>query len=110
VYDVEEMPQSSQPLPAEGFRMKVGGKGKNQALAVARGGAEVVMVGNEGLAEVGLRDLAAAMDIARVISPPGIAGWTGLSLRDAGQRSSPLPASAAKAAVLPAGNRSELTR
>jgi hypothetical protein len=29
VYDVEEMPQSSQPLLAEGFRMEAGGKGKN---------------------------------------------------------------------------------
>jgi ribokinase len=69
VYEVEEMPQAGQTLLAKRFRTESGGKGANQALAAARDGAEVVMVGavgNDGLAEIGLQNLAIAADISRV--------------------------------------------
>ncbi|MBU1314559.1 MAG: ribokinase [Alphaproteobacteria bacterium] len=77
VFEVEDMPQSGQTLLAKKFRMEPGGKGANQALAAARDGAEVVMVGavgNDSLADTGLQNLAAAMDItrvARVMQPTG---------------------------------------
>ncbi len=77
VYEVEEMPQPGQTLLAKGFRTEAGGKGANQALAAARDGAEVVMVGavgNDSLAEVGLQNLIAATDtsrVARVDEPTG---------------------------------------
>lgn len=69
VYEVEEMPQAGQTLLAKRFRTESGGKGANQALAAARDGAEVVMVGAVGkdsLAEVGLQNLTAATDVSRV--------------------------------------------
>ncbi|TNM63515.1 ribokinase [Aliirhizobium smilacinae] len=69
VYEVEDMPQPGQTLLAKGFRTESGGKGANQALAAARDGAEVVMVGavgNDGLAEIGLQNLTSATDISRV--------------------------------------------
>ncbi len=69
VYEVEEMPQAGQTLLAKRFRTESGGKGANQALAAARDGAEVVMVGavgNDGLAEIGLQNLTTATDISRV--------------------------------------------
>ncbi len=69
VYEVEEMPQPGQTLLAKKFRTEAGGKGANQALAAARDGAEVVMVGAVGtdsLAEIGLQNLAATTDISRV--------------------------------------------
>ncbi|MDP9837246.1 ribokinase [Neorhizobium huautlense] len=69
VYEVEAMPQAGQTLLAKRFRTESGGKGANQALAAARDGAEVVMVGavgNDGLAEVGLQNLSTVTDISRV--------------------------------------------
>jgi ribokinase len=69
VYEVEEMPQPGQTLLAKRFRTESGGKGANQALAAARDGAEVMMVGAVGkdsLAGVGLQNLAGATDISRV--------------------------------------------
>ncbi len=69
VYEVEAMPQAGQTLLANRFRTESGGKGANQALAAARDGAEVVMVGavgNDSLAEIGLRNLAGATDVSRV--------------------------------------------
>jgi ribokinase len=69
VYEVEEMPQPGQTLLSKRFRTESGGKGANQALAAARDGAEVVMVGAVGtdsLAEIGLQNLTATTDISRV--------------------------------------------
>jgi ribokinase len=79
VYEVEEMPQPGQTLLAKGFRTEAGGKGANQALAAARDGADVVMVGavgKDGLADIGLQNLTAATDtsrIARIAEPTGSA-------------------------------------
>lgn len=69
VYEVEEMPQPGQTLLAKRFRTEAGGKGGNQALAAARDGAEVMMVGAVGkdsLADVALQNLATATDVSRV--------------------------------------------
>lgn len=69
VYSVAEMPQPGQTLMAKTFRAEADGKGANQALAAARDGAEVVMVGavgDDALAEIGLQNLEAATDIRRV--------------------------------------------
>ncbi len=69
VYEVDEMPQPGQTLLARKFRTESGGKGANQALAAARDGAEVVMVGavgNDSLAAIGLQNLTTATDISRV--------------------------------------------
>lgn len=69
VYEVEEMPQPGQTLLANRFRAEAGGKGANQALAAARDGAEVVMVGAVGedsFSKIGMLNLAAATDISRV--------------------------------------------
>ncbi|EJJ28155.1 ribokinase [Rhizobium sp. CF142] len=69
VYSVAEMPQPGQTLMAKTLRTEAGGKGANQALAAARDGAEVVMVGavgDDALAEIGLQNLKAATDISRV--------------------------------------------
>jgi ribokinase len=69
VYEVEELAQPGQTLLANGFRTESGGKGANQALAAARDGAEVVMVGavgKDGLADIGLQNLSGATDISRV--------------------------------------------
>jgi ribokinase len=69
IFSVTDLPQPGQTLLADGFRTGAGGKGANQALAAARDGADVVMVGavgDDALAEIGLQNLKAEMDIARV--------------------------------------------
>ncbi|MDH7803824.1 MULTISPECIES: ribokinase [unclassified Rhizobium] len=77
VYEVEDMPQPGQTPLTKSFRTEAGGKGANQALAAARDGAEVVMVGavgRDGLAEIGLQNLKSATDITRVASIDGPTG------------------------------------
>ena len=79
VYEVSDMPQPGQTLLARGSRTEAGGKGANQALAAARDGAEVFMVGavgDDALAEVGLQNLKSTVDISRisrVVEPTGSA-------------------------------------
>lgn len=79
VFELAEMPQPGQTLLAERFRTEAGGKGANQAVAAARDGADVVMVGAVGgdaLAEVALQNLSAVADIgpvARTAEPTGCA-------------------------------------
>lgn len=88
VYEVEEMPQAGQTLLAKRFRTESGGKGANQALAAARDGAEVVMVGTVGddsLAEIGLQNLAAAMDISRVTRVKEPTGSASIYIDDEGR-------------------------
>lgn len=88
VYEVEEMPQPSQTLLAKRFRTESGGKGANQALAAARDGAEVVMVGavgNDSLAEIGLQNLTATTDISRVARVDAPTGNASIHIDAAGR-------------------------
>jgi ribokinase len=56
IFDVHDIPQPGQTLLARSFRMEAGGKGANQAVAAARDGARVTMVGAVG--SDSLRDIA----------------------------------------------------
>ncbi|MGI2034566.1 ribokinase [Rhizobium panacihumi] len=88
VYEVEEMPQPGQTLLAKRFRTESGGKGANQALAAARDGAEVVMVGavgNDSLAEIGLQNLTATTDISRVARVDAPTGNASIHIDAAGR-------------------------
>lgn len=77
---VERLPAPGETVPGSEFESAPGGKGANQALAAARAGAQVAMVGAVGrdafageaiaLLEAGGVDLAA---VARVGKPTGIA-------------------------------------
>ncbi|KMO41750.1 hypothetical protein VQ03_12325 [Methylobacterium tarhaniae] len=73
-----EIPRSGQTLLADDLTVQAGGKGANQAVAAARDGAQVAMVGAVGtdaLAEVALSGLrGAGADIARIRT---VAGTTG---------------------------------
>lgn len=79
LYRVTGMPQPGQTLLAADFRTEAGGKGANQALAAARDGAKVMMVGavgHDALAEIGLQNLRTAVnvdDVARIDEPTGSA-------------------------------------
>lgn len=79
VFSVADMPQPGQTLLANSFRTEAGGKGANQALAAARDGAEVVMVGAVGkdaFAEIAMQNLVQKADVtrvARVSKPTGCA-------------------------------------
>ncbi|WCK80201.1 ribokinase [Agrobacterium fabrum] len=69
IYLVDEMPQAGQTVLAHGSRTEAGGKGANQALAAARDGANVVMigaVGNDAMAPIALQNLEREVDISRV--------------------------------------------
>jgi ribokinase len=73
IFSLAEMPQPGQTLLANGFRTEAGGKGANQALAAARDGADVVMVGAVGqdaLADIALQNLSGSADITRVARLP----------------------------------------
>lgn len=69
-FEMEKAPAPGQTLLASAFHMEAGGKGANQALAAARDGATVVMVGavgHDALASVALGNLEAGnVDISRV--------------------------------------------
>nr|WP_278002353.1 MULTISPECIES: ribokinase [Agrobacterium] len=70
VFSVREMPQPGQTLLADQFRTEAGGKGANQAIAAARDGANVVMVGavgHDALADVALKNLKDTVDLSRVL-------------------------------------------
>ncbi|CDZ31120.1 Ribokinase, partial CDS, partial [Neorhizobium galegae bv. officinalis] len=59
-----------QTVLARGSRTEPGGKGANQALAAARDGADVVMigaVGNDAMAPIALQNLESEVDISRVV-------------------------------------------
>ncbi len=70
VYLVNEIPQAGQTVLARGSQTAAGGKGANQALAAARDGANVVMVGSVGddaMAPIALQNLQSEVDIRRVV-------------------------------------------
>lgn len=70
VFDVDQAPASGQTVLARRLRLEAGGKGANQAVAAARDGASVVMVGAVGddpMRPVALQGLAACgADISRL--------------------------------------------
>lgn len=70
IFDVAVTPGAGETVLAKGFRIEAGGKGANQAVAAARDGAGVVMVGAVGadaLREIALSQLSASgVDVSRV--------------------------------------------
>ncbi|MDK1389894.1 ribokinase [Sinorhizobium sp. 8-89] len=69
VFSMSEIPQAGQTLLAKDFRTEAGGKGANQAVAAARDGATVVMVGavgDDAMAAIALRNLQDTADVTRV--------------------------------------------
>ena len=81
IFEVTQLPVPGQTLLARGFRIEAGGKGANQAVAAARDGASVAMVGavgSDALAEPALAGLIASgvdlSKVARSTQPTGCAG------------------------------------
>ena len=70
IFEVDTTPSPGETVLATGFRMEAGGKGANQAVAAARDGAKVVMVGAVGrdpLREIAMALLSASgVDTQRV--------------------------------------------
>lgn len=88
IFSLAEMPQPGQTLLANGFRTEAGGKGANQALAAARDGADVVMVGAVGrdaLAEIALQNLTGSADITRIARLPEPTGCASVFLDGQGR-------------------------
>src|SRR4051794_33150800 len=79
--NVERLPAPGETVPGSGFATAAGGKGANQALAVARAGAEIRMVGAVGEDEFAQPALAVlragGVDLTRVRS---VEGPTGVAL------------------------------
>ncbi|TIU42728.1 ribokinase [Mesorhizobium sp.] len=79
IFSMSKIPQVGQTLLAKSFRTEPGGKGANQAVAAARDGAEVVMVGavgSDSMAAIALQYLQDTVDVsrlARVSLPTGCA-------------------------------------
>lgn len=81
IFEMDQLPAPGQTLLARKFRIEAGGKGANQAVAAARDGAAVAMVGAVGtdaLAEAalaGLKDSGVDLShVATVARPTGCAG------------------------------------
>lgn len=74
VFELDQAPASGQTVLAKRLRLEAGGKGANQAVAAARDGAHVVMVGAVGddpMRPVALQALAACgADISRLKTAP----------------------------------------
>jgi len=90
IFRLNEMPQVGQTLLANSLDGQAGGKGGNQAVAAARDGAQVMMVGavgQDGLAEPVLANLAACgVDLSCLVHS-GLAptGCASITINEAGQ-------------------------
>jgi ribokinase len=81
VFPLERLPRAGETILGERYFISAGGKGANQAVAAARDGAHVRMVGavgDDGFAAIGLAELTqAGVDlgrVAKVAAPTGCAG------------------------------------
>ena len=102
IFAVESLPGPGETVLGPGMRIEAGGKGANQAVAAARDGADVVMVGAVGtdvLAEVALAGLVGAgVDVSRVRRVSGGTGCAAVCV-DAGGRNQIVVGSGANLAV-----------
>jgi ribokinase len=86
---VGHLPRPGETVPGRDFATAPGGKGANQALAAARAGADVRMVGAIGrdgfAAEVLSLLLAGGVDLKRVRTAPGATGVAMIMVDEAGE-------------------------
>lgn len=89
IFEMARPPEPGETLLSRRFRMEPGGKGANQAVAAARAGAKVAMVGavgRDGLAELVLRHLKdAGVDTTRVATVDAATGCASIIVDDAGR-------------------------
>jgi ribokinase len=82
VVKTERAPRAGETLAAQDFQTNPGGKGANQAVAIAKSGGSVAMIGRVGADDYGhsLKDSLATygVDISTILTTPGIA--TGVAL------------------------------
>ncbi len=92
VFRTPRMPEVGETITGQQFLQIPGGKGGNQAVAAARQGAQVTLIGRVGDDALGAELLASlradGVDTAMVASLPGVAtGVAGILVDDAGQNS-----------------------
>ena len=89
IFEVSKVPAPGQTVLASGFRTEAGGKGANQAIAAARDGAEVAMigaVGNDALSHAALENFSSSgADTSRVVVLPHPTGCASIIVNEAGQ-------------------------
>lgn len=89
IFEMNKAPVPGQTLLAHAFRMEAGGKGANQAVAAARDGAEVAMVGavgDDALSATALQNLVAAgVDVSRVATIEKPTGCASILVDGTGQ-------------------------
>ncbi|MDA0261281.1 MAG: PfkB family carbohydrate kinase [Proteobacteria bacterium] len=89
VTPVPRLPGPGETIPTTHYETYAGGKGANQALAAARAGAQVALVGsvgNDGFAEPALAPLAAAgIDLSQIARRDGHTGLAMISVDPAGE-------------------------
>jgi len=89
VFETEQAPAPGQTLLAKGFRIEAGGKGANQAVAAARAGGRVAMVGTVGhdaLSHVAVANLADAdIDVSRLARSQSATGCASIMVDQSGQ-------------------------
>jgi ribokinase len=107
---VARIPGPGETVRGSDYALIPGGKGANQALAAARAGANVRLVGaigDDGMAEIALRELeAGGVDLSAVARRAGTTGLAIITVDERGENTivvSPGANAAAKAASIPRG-------